>query len=84
MEPFFKGCSTKIDQKTYGKIHQAEISQQLFAVNRRHLLYGFQLNHHSPLYQQINSKPIIKTDAVILEADRFLPLDRQSTPRQDL
>jgi hypothetical protein len=84
MEPFFKGCSTKIDQKTDGKIHQTKISQQLFAVNRRYFLYGFQFNNHSPLYQQINSKPIVKTDAVILEADRFLPLDQQSTPRQDL
>jgi hypothetical protein len=61
MEPIFKGCSAKIDQKTDGKIHKAKISQQLFAVNRGHFLYGFQLNHHSTFYQQINSKPIVKT-----------------------
>ncbi len=54
LEPFLEGGPSKIDEKPDGKIHQAEIGQQLLAVDRGELFHRLKLHNHSPTDQQVN------------------------------
>jgi len=50
MKPFFERRGSEVDEQADGEVHQAEISQDLLAVDGREFFHGLELHDHATFH----------------------------------
>jgi hypothetical protein len=77
-EAVFEGALAKIHQQAEWQIHQAKISQNLFAMYWRQFLNRLELDHEPPLHEQIDLECVVYDNAIILQRQPDLTFDRNA------
>jgi hypothetical protein len=83
MQAFPQRRGTEIDQQTYRAFRQLEVGEQLFAVNRRQSLHGFEFHDDSGINEKINPESFLEDHPLIIETEDRLPLDLKSPLNED-
>lgn len=84
VEPFFESGRSEVDEQTDREIHQAKIGQHLLAMHRCMFLNGLPCHEDASVHSQVNPQPVLKDQAVTLEADDLLTLHMQPASRESL
>ena len=56
VKTFFERCGSQIDEQSDRKFHQAEIGQDLLAVNGGEFFHGLALHHYAAFYEQVSEE----------------------------
>lgn len=84
MQAFLERGSAKVDQQANGQVHQPQVRQDLFAVDRCQPLDRLQFYNDPSFDQEIDAKTFVKNETVPFEPDHLLPLDGECPPFERL
>ncbi|CAD78023.1 hypothetical protein RB13247 [Rhodopirellula baltica SH 1] len=79
VQPVDQLCFVKIDEQPNIQIHQTQIRQSLRFVDGMDLSLRFQFNDHQLFHQEISTKSTRFVQIVVLNRDRLLLHDRQTS-----
>ena len=77
VKTFFERRGSKIDEQSDGKIHQAEIGQDLFAVNGGEFFHGLEFHDYAAFHEQVGAEAFIENHPVVFKANDLLPFDME-------
>ncbi len=76
LQTVFQERCAEVDKQPEGQIHQAQVGQELFGMNRVEVFDRLQFNDQLSIDQQIQPKTCIELNALVTDGNRFLPLDQ--------
>ena len=82
--PLFERLAAEVYEQPYGLIEQAQVGQELLAMNRKQMLHRLDLYDQTVVHQQVDLECGREADAFIFDIDRVLSLDLVAPPPKRL
>ncbi|CAN5658952.1 hypothetical protein BH11VER1_BH11VER1_36460 [soil metagenome] len=87
MKALLEGEGSKIDEQPNREVHQAQVGEELFAMDRGELLDGLEFHDHAAFYEKIGTESLLENHFVIFKPDDLLPFHLETpffqSPGQD-
>jgi hypothetical protein len=72
--------NVEIDQKSYLRIQQAEVRQQLRLIDGMKAFFAFDFDYDFIVDHEVGTKPALPFDSLVNEWDGLLPMDPKPLP----